>query len=327
MPASRTTLPSRSTSDAISLANSSGVLVVISTACAATLLTTSGACAALMNSSLSVAHDRGRACRAARRCLARFQARCLGSRPPPSSVHPAAPASAWSRSSRAAAACRLPPARWPRRRKLNRKSTLPATRSFTAGPAPRYGTCCIGTPDTSRNISPRMWPPEPTPCERVVEAARLGLGECDEFLGGLGRRSGRHHQHAREREQRRDRRKSLTGSKRMSARQRRHDREHAVVGEKQRVAVGRCLLERDRRRHAAAAAAVVDHDVGLEIVGKLLRDQARHHVRAAARRERHDDRDRARGKVRLRERDRLAVAVQAISVQPSARSRRMLSSR
>ena len=35
-------------------------------------------------------------------------------------------------------------------------------------------------------------------------------------------------------------------------------------------------VERDRRPHAAAAAAVVDHDAGLEVVGKRLRDKARH---------------------------------------------------
>ena len=53
--------------------------------------------------------------------------------------------------------------------------------------------------------------------------------------------------------------KSLTGSKRTSVYPR-HDCEQAVVGEKQRVAVGRDLLHRRCRRHAAAAAAVVDHD-------------------------------------------------------------------
>jgi len=40
----------------------------------------------------------------------------------------------------------------------NRISTWPASTSFSAGPAPRYGMCTMKVPLVALNSSPIMWP-------------------------------------------------------------------------------------------------------------------------------------------------------------------------
>jgi hypothetical protein len=46
--------------------------------------------------------------------------------------------------------------------------TCPPSRSTSAGPAPRYGTCTRLTPVIILNSSPKMWFPEPTPPDAML---------------------------------------------------------------------------------------------------------------------------------------------------------------
>ena len=54
----------------------------------------------------------------------------------------------------------------------------PAMISVAAGAAPRNGTCTIGTPTRALNISPRICPPEPTPCEPKLKPPGLVLASA-----------------------------------------------------------------------------------------------------------------------------------------------------
>src|SRR5262249_40023527 len=50
----------------------------------------------------------------------------------------------------------------------NMTCTCPPSRSASAGPAPRYGTCARSTPAIILNNSPNIWFPEPMPPDAIL---------------------------------------------------------------------------------------------------------------------------------------------------------------
>ena len=69
----------------------------------------------------------------------------------------------------------------------NMTSTCPPSRSVSAGPAPRYGTCTMSTPVIILNSSPPTWIEVPLPADAMLTLPGLCLGIGDEFGNGLGR--------------------------------------------------------------------------------------------------------------------------------------------
>src|SRR6516162_5511289 len=57
----------------------------------------------------------------------------------------------------------------------NMTCTCPPSRSTSAGPAPRYGTCTRLTPVIILNSSPAIWFPEPMPADAMLMLAGLAL--------------------------------------------------------------------------------------------------------------------------------------------------------
>ncbi len=104
-----------------------------------------------------------------------------------------------------------------------------------------------------------------------------------------------HHQHDRRARKQRDRSEILGRIERQLAVERLVDGERSGRGEQQRVAVGIRLGHRLAAGVAAAAGSILDDELLAEIVGELLRQDARHHVDRAAGRVRIDDADDALG--------------------------------
>ena len=125
----------------------------------------------------------------------------------------------------------------------------------------------------------------------IVQLAGIGLGVGDEALEVRERRRRMAHQQLGHFRHHGDRHEILLGVERQFRLQRRVD---GVVrrGEQQRVAVGRGLGGRVGCDHAARAAAVLDHERGLQIVRHPRGDEPRHQIDRAAGRERHDQPDR-----------------------------------
>jgi hypothetical protein len=71
------------------------------------------------------------------------------------------------------------------------------------------------------------------------------------------------------------------------------------MADHQGVAVGRGLGDGPRAQCAGGAGTIVDHELLAERAAHVLSQHARHHVVAAAGRERHHDHDRA-GRIGLR---------------------------
>ena len=88
---------------------------------------------------------------------------------------------------------------------------------------------------------------------------------------------------------------------RRAVRQVRRDHMRSDARDDERVAVGRRLRHEVRADHAAGAAAVLDDEAFLQLIGELRADQPAERVGAAAGAEGHDDLDGPRG-VRLGER-------------------------
>src|SRR5215831_12701568 len=57
----------------------------------------------------------------------------------------------------------------------NMTCTCPPSRSISAGPAPRYGTCTRLTPVIILNSSPAIWFPEPMPADAILILPGLAL--------------------------------------------------------------------------------------------------------------------------------------------------------
>ena len=91
------------------------------------------------------------------------------------SENPGTAPSAPRRSCRSHAACRRRCAASPRRRGENIRSMRPPSRSVTAGPVPRYGTCSISMPAICMNSAPERCDAEPTPDEPKLSLPGLAL--------------------------------------------------------------------------------------------------------------------------------------------------------
>ena len=136
----------------------------------------------------------------------------------------------------------------------------------------------------------------------VVEAARLGLGERDQFGDRVRGKLGVGRDHELRGHHLRDRHEILVHVERQRAVERRADRQ-AVGGEEDGVAVGRRLGERIGREIAARAGAILHHHRLAELLGELVAEEPGQGVDGAAGRERHDDAD---GPVRIALRQRAA---------------------
>src|SRR5215468_430069 len=74
----------------------------------------------------------------------------------------------------------------------NMTCTGPPSRSTSAGPAPRYGTCTRVTPVIILNSSPAIWVSGTNATRRHVDLPGIGLGIGDELGNRLDRHRGMH---------------------------------------------------------------------------------------------------------------------------------------
>src|SRR6476661_10403724 len=74
------------------------------------------------------------------------------------------------------------------------RSTLPPTRSASAGELPRYGTCTISMPAMRLKSSPERWIVVPTPADEKLSLP-VGFGVGDELRYRRHRQALAHAQH------------------------------------------------------------------------------------------------------------------------------------
>src|SRR5262249_38244367 len=128
-----------------------------------------------------------------------------------------------------------------------------------------------------------------------IERPSRSLRDGDDVADRLGRERGMREQRNGHRRDQPDRREVLARIEAGIGVEARIDGDRSSMAEEQRIAVGRALDEGASADEAGAAGAVVHHDLLPERACKLLRDDARHGVDAAAGRIGHDESDGASG--------------------------------
>src|SRR5262249_34006507 len=88
----------------------------------------------------------------------------------------------------------------------NMTCTCPASKSVSAGPPLRWGTCTMSTPAITLNSSPVRCVPVPMPADTILSFPGLLLALGDELGSRLGRNRRVHHHGVRTSEDARDRR-------------------------------------------------------------------------------------------------------------------------
>jgi hypothetical protein len=117
---------------------------------------------------------------------------------------------------------------------------------------------------------------------RVIERARLRLGERHQLREGLHIERRIHHQHVRSVRRDADVAEVLQRIVRQLRIQARVHAERATIGDQDRVAIGHCLGDGVGPERAIGARLVVDDDRLAERLAHLLRERARRQVGAAA---------------------------------------------
>ncbi len=134
----------------------------------------------------------------------------------------------------------------------------------------------------------------------VVELAGIGLDVSDEGLEVLGRHVGVDHEQVGHPRQQRHRHEIAVHIERQVGEDHRVHGQRADVAHDDRVAIGCGLGHFLHRRHAGAAALVVDEHGLAQLARQFVGHRARHDLRGAARGERHHEADRLARPVRLR---------------------------
>ena len=127
------------------------------------------------------------------------------------------------------------------------------------------------------------------PRRSVGELARLLLGELDQVRYRLNRQGWIDHQHERHAREQRDRGQLLAWVVGQVLAHGDVDREHRARRHHDGVAVGRRARDRGRRRRAAAARTVLDHEWLAQALLELRSEGAGERLVDAARRERDDE--------------------------------------
>ena len=128
-----------------------------------------------------------------------------------------------------------------------------------------------------------------------IQCARFLPSQCNQLLHGCSLHRGMHRQYVGALRDQIDRRKICHHVVRQFAlivRQNRQRRRHA---EKQRVAIGHRARRQLRGNYATGAAAIIDHDLLLQLLTDTLKRYSRHGVDTTARRKRHQQADGFRG--------------------------------